>query len=257
MVGYGASPCQRRTILDHFGEQPSWERCGRCTGCHANRPIVSTPRVLAAAEVESVRKVLACMARMQRPFSASMIARVVTGSRDKTIRTFGFDRLSTHGILTGWTQSRVEALLDALVQAGAIEAIRITREMRGQARTYQNLRLTPFGRDVMMGDEAEIKLVLPSAQAPAIPHTTGPVDNDLLARLKVVRLSLAREEGVPAYVVAPNRTLEAMAAHRPTSETALSEIHGMGPQRIARYGAAFVDTVRGWSDPSDGPHAPA
>jgi ATP-dependent DNA helicase RecQ len=75
----------------------------------------------------------------------------------------------------------------------------------------------------------------------------GPIDDDLLANLKSVRLALARDEGVPAYVVASNRTLMALASMRPTTTADLDAIHGMGTKRIARYGDAFVNAVRGWT----------
>lgn len=247
MVAYGDAPCLRRAILDHFGERPAWDRCGRCTGCSTGRPLVDAPRPLTHSELQSVRKVLACMARMRRPFSASMIAKVVTGSRDKTVRAFGFETLSTYGLLNSWSQSRVEELLKAMVDAGVVEAVRTTRELRGQRRTYQNLQLSPLGRDVMSGAEETLALVMPESAAPATPHIAFDVDSDLLARLRSVRTSLAKEEGVPAYVVAPNKTLVSMAELRPTSESALSSVHGMGPSRIARYGPAFVDAVRGWT----------
>jgi ATP-dependent DNA helicase RecQ len=247
MLAYGDAPCLRRAILSHFGEQPPWERCGRCSGCSTGRPMVDEPRPLSATELDSVRKVLACMARMRRPFSASMIARVVTGSRDKAVRAFGFETLSTYGLLSGWSQARVEQLLTALVQAGAVEAVRTTRELRGQRRTYQNLQLTALGQAVMSAEETSLALVLPEAGRPERLTVSFEVDGDLLARLRAVRLSLARDAGVPAYVVAPNKTLVSIAELRPTSESALAEVHGMGPGRIARYGPAFVDAVRGWT----------
>jgi ATP-dependent DNA helicase RecQ len=247
IVAYGDAPCLRRAILDHFGEQPSWERCGRCTGCSNGKPMIDTPRTLSATELVNVRKLLACMARMRRPFSASMIAKVITGSRNKTVRAFGFDTLSTHGLLSGWSQSRVEDLLGALVHAGAVESIRVTRELRGQQRSYQNLQLSPLGRDVMSGAQTELALVMPEQEAPPSQTTSFDVDEDLLGRLKMVRTGLARDEGVPAYVIAPNKTLVSMAELRPTSEGALSDVHGMGPSRVARYGPAFIDAVRGWT----------
>jgi len=247
MLAYADAPCLRRAILDHFGEQPPWERCHRCSGCSTGRPMVDSPRALSDEELENVRKILACMARMRRPFSASMIAKVVTGSRDKTVRAFGFETLSTYGLLSGWPQSRVEDLLSALVQAGAIQATRTTRTMRGQRRTYQNLQLTELGRSVMSGKADALSLVLPDTQAAPSNHITFDVDGDLLARLKAVRMGIARQEGVPAYVVAPNKTLISLATLRPTSEAALAQVHGMGPSRISRYGPAFVDAVRGWT----------
>ena len=75
----------------------------------------------------------------------------------------------------------------------------------------------------------------------------GVIDEDLLGQLRHVRWEMAQAAEVPAYVVASNRTLAAIAAARPTTENALSQIHGMGRQRIARYGASFIEVVRGWT----------
>jgi len=82
---------------------------------------------------------------------------------------------------------------------------------------------------------------------PAIEHTRA-VAPDLLAALKDVRSRLAKADDVPAYVVAPNRTLEAMARDRPASKQAMLAVHGMGKERFRRYGQAFLDAVRTWAD---------
>ena len=74
-----------------------------------------------------------------------------------------------------------------------------------------------------------------------------PPNADLLAALRDVRKRLADADDVPAYVVAPNKTLEAMAAARPVTRNALGKVQGMGPERIKRYGQAFLTAVQGWS----------
>jgi ATP-dependent DNA helicase RecQ len=73
------------------------------------------------------------------------------------------------------------------------------------------------------------------------------VDLDLLAYLKEVRRKLARSEDVPAYVIAPNRTLEAIAEARPVNRRGLEGVHGMGPSRMRRYGDTLLDAVRAWT----------
>lgn len=254
MMKYGNAACQRRTLLDYFGETPAWDRCGRCTGCDANRPMTQEPRVLSDAERETVRKILACMARMRRPFSTSMIAKVVTGSRDKSVRAWDFDKLSTWGILRGMSQGRVESFLSAMEVAGLVQVELTSKTIRGAARTWKNLGLTPLGLQVMKDADAEVKLAVPAAEPPK-PTTIkdpweandGIIDEDLLNQLRHVRWEMAQAAEVPAYVVASNRTLAAIAAARPTTENALSQIHGMGRQRIARYGASFIEVVRGWT----------
>ncbi|HSJ85358.1 MAG TPA: ATP-dependent DNA helicase UvrD2 [Acidimicrobiia bacterium] len=71
----------------------------------------------------------------------------------------------------------------------------------------------------------------------------GPVDAGLIERLKLWRLGQAKAQGVPAYVVFNDRTLEAIAALRPTTETALLEIPGIGPAKLDAYGDQLLDLL--------------
>jgi ATP-dependent DNA helicase RecQ len=59
---------------------------------------------------------------------------------------------------------------------------------------------------------------------------------------------VSRTRGVPAYVVAFDRTLVEMAAHRPRSRDELLAIYGMGPARVDSYGEGFLDVLRASAD---------
>jgi ATP-dependent DNA helicase RecQ len=67
----------------------------------------------------------------------------------------------------------------------------------------------------------------------------------LLARLRTLRSSIAREEKVPAYVVFADRTLAEIAVRRPKTLNAMGDIRGVGPVKLERYGERFIDLVRG------------
>jgi len=74
----------------------------------------------------------------------------------------------------------------------------------------------------------------------------APLSRDEIATLdalKAVRARLAREEEVPAYVIFPDRTLREMATSRPRTLTALANLHGVGPTRLDRFGAAFLEVL--------------
>jgi ATP-dependent DNA helicase RecQ len=77
------------------------------------------------------------------------------------------------------------------------------------------------------------------AAAPA-PELSA-ADADLLEVLKAWRLDAAA--GKPAYTVAHNRTLEAIAASRPAGVVALAEIHGVGPAFVSRHGGEVLAIV--------------
>ena len=253
MIGYARSSCRRRYLLEYFGEEPSWKKCGTCDACRENSAAGNTDRSLSPDEDLIVRKLLACMARMKKPFSSNMIARVATGSTHRTVLSFRFDKLSTYNILEKWTARQVQDLLTELTHAGAVKQVYTTRQINGREQTYAELTLSELGWKVMRQQSADFTMRFPSnnrissRKRPASSSSHDDAHPELLEALRETRRKLALEADVPLYVIAPNRTLEAIAADRPTTKDSLLQVHGMGKERVRRYGRALMDTVRGWS----------
>ncbi|MFN7145259.1 MAG: HRDC domain-containing protein, partial [Myxococcota bacterium] len=188
------------------------------------------------------------------PWPASVLAKILTGSRDPMITRW--ERLSTYGILSGFTAAEVEQVLSELERAGALQREAKTRPVGGRERTFAVLGLTDLGRDVMLKRATGFRMYFPLGQRALKtrpPHHGGGggaprhVAADLLLVLRDVRARLAKAADVPAYAVAPNRTLEDMASRRPMTRTAMMEVHGMGPERFRKYGQEFLDAMRGWA----------
>ncbi len=110
-------------------------------------------------------------------------------------------------------------------QAAAPKAERTPRRSVGQTRPTAS-------------SEAE---VLDAAQL-------SPADVALLAELRRLRTGVARNEKVPAYVVFTDRTLVEMALRRPRSAGALTEIRGVGPAKLERYGERFLSVITQFDD---------
>jgi DNA-binding MarR family transcriptional regulator len=254
MLDYPRSACRRRYLVEYFGEATPFTRCGNCDGCLAGKTGATEHRALSMEEETAVRKVLACVARMRGTYSPNLVARVVTGSQDQAVRSFRFDRLSTHGILKHWTVKDTVAVINALVQAGALERHRVTRSVNGRDRTYVEVGLNELGIAVMKQEATDFTLAFPQTKAltprrrPQVRRLgESRVATDLLVYLKDLRRKLATAAEVPAYVVASNRTIEDMALLRPTNKTTMLAIHGMGPVRFRRYGRPFVEAIQAWN----------
>jgi ATP-dependent DNA helicase RecQ len=71
----------------------------------------------------------------------------------------------------------------------------------------------------------------------------APGDEALFEQLRVLRKEIADRSGVPAYIVFGDRVLREMAAQRPGTPAALLEVPGVGPAKLDRYGAAFLDAI--------------
>ena len=92
-----------------------------------------------------------------------------------------------------------------------------------------------------VGGRSEDAALLPAwSDEVHVPDDEAEADPDLLAELKTWRTDKAREAGLPAYCILPNATLEALAVMRPTSDTALRRVKGIGDKTAETYGEELL-----------------
>jgi ATP-dependent DNA helicase RecQ len=157
------------------------------------------------------------------------------------------------GLLEGMPVDEVRGYIDQL----------IAHELLRQAGDeYPVLQLTADGLAAMKDGAgiADLRLArqrkpkkdkLPRRARAEVESWEG-VDRDLFEHLRGVRLALARERGVPPYVIFHDATLRELARVRPASPADLQHIYGMGAKKIEDLGEAILDAVRAWRE---GAHA--
>jgi len=238
MIGYAdATGCLRATILRYFGERDAVSRCGFCGNCGRRAGLGEEQLLL-------VRKVLSGVARGGERWGKRKIAAMLTGRLEDLPETLA--GLSTTGILSDQPAKTVEAWIDSAIGA---ELLRASDDV------YRTLSLTRLGRDVMAGRVSAVELAPPRTEAPrekkaarrgkgALPlDAAGPVDEALLERLRSWRREEATRRGVPAYVVFHDKTLTAIASHRPSTLSSLSGVPGIGPAKLDAYGSAILALI--------------
>lgn len=70
------------------------------------------------------------------------------------------------------------------------------------------------------------------------------MDEALFQALRAWRLEQARAQEAPPYVIFHDSHLRAIAAHQPITLEALSELKGVGPSKLEKYGTAVIELVR-------------
>lgn len=240
-----AGSCRHDFILRYFGdEQETLGGCGHCDVCERleQQGEHAEGRAISDEDAVVVRKALAGVARNQRRAGLTAVADMLHGADNERLRRLGLTELSTHGLLSSQPKAWVLALLRRLITAGLVD---IT------STDFPLPFLTPAGVAAMKGEEP-VRVLLPPAGAGGkrlekrrskAHELPADVDAALFERLRETRLDLAREKGVPAYLVCHDRTLVEIAAFKPASIEALSQIHGMGPARIASYGEPLLAVV--------------
>jgi ATP-dependent DNA helicase RecQ len=117
----------------------------------------SRQRPINEAETIVVKKILSCIARIEKEFGKNKfgkgtVAAVLRGSTSKQVRDSQLDKLSTYGLLRDMVQDEITAYIKALIQAGCIAV---------EQGMYPTVSLTDFGREVMTS-RAEVMLELPN-----------------------------------------------------------------------------------------------
>jgi ATP-dependent DNA helicase RecQ len=246
--------CRHDAILRYFGdEQETLAGCGRCDVCgQLETQAAQDPEQVALV----VRKALSGVARVHGRFGLTLAAKLLAGEHDERLDRSGLDRVRTFGALAEFPEARIVRLLRRCVTAGWVS-------FSGDERPV--VLLTESGVATMRG-ERPIRLLLPteaSTRAPsaepgqkrserranADAHAALDADAQrLFDALRAHRLALARSEGVPPYIIASDRSLRDLCTLRPRDERELLAVHGIGPAKVARYGAGLlqvVATVRG------------
>ncbi len=239
--------CLRSYLLKYFGQGEAVRRCEHCSNCSCE-----VEEQDATVEAQKVMSCVLRIAAQGRSAGKSTVVDILRGSRAQRILDAGYDGLTTYGIMSDVSTQRVRFVLDSLEEAGHLACT------PGQ---YPTVYVTQQGRTWLLREKTPYLVRVPKRlkSKPAPATVTGSkgttfgrggsgvaeVDEELFERLRALRTVIAREEGVPAYIVFNNATLIDMAAKRPSDLDELLDVSGVGASKAARYGERFLACIAG------------
>ncbi len=240
LLGYCESAeCRRAILLRYFGESHAGA-CGNCDTCV--EPVATWDGT------EAARKALSNVYRTGQRFGAVYLTSVLLGEEDERVTRNGHTRLSTFGVGAELDRGAWLSVHRQLVAAGLLEV----------EAEHGGLRLAPDAWPLLRGERT---VRLRHDLAPRAGRAGGgakerarrgrsvdalleaPADRDLFEALRQRRLELARERGVPPYVIFHDRTLIEMVKSRPASRAEMAEVPGVGTHKLEEYGDAFLAMV--------------
>ncbi len=220
MIDYcHTTACLRKYILEYFGEEESPDHCGNCSSCNDESELTDIT-------VEA-QKILSCIVHMREKFGASFVAEVLRGSQTKKVNQFGFQRLSTYGLMKDYTLKEIKDIINVLIAEGYINS------SEGQ---YPVVRLTQKALPVLKGECSVYQRIQKSQEKPK-------EDGTLFELLRTLRKEISEEEGVPPFVVFADSTLREMCAFLPTDRETMLSVKGVGETKFARYGMRFLEVI--------------
>ncbi|MGH8476076.1 MAG: DNA helicase RecQ [Methylococcales bacterium] len=229
MLGFcELTSCRRVTLLNYFGE-PGAKACGNCDNC--------LDPVACWDATEAARMAMSCLYRTGQRFGVNYLVDVLLGKNDERIHRFGHDRQSTHGIGKDLSVDEWRSLFRQLVIRGLVEL---------DLENFGTLRLSEASRPVLRGESRLLLRKDRKKEERRVRPQVGildPENQGLWQRLREERLRIAREQGLPPYIIFHDTTLKEMAERKPMSLEKLSLLSGVGEQKLAKYGERFIRVI--------------
>lgn len=225
--------CRRKILLNYFGEHLE-ENCGNCDVCK-NPPSHFDGTII-------VQKALSCIIRLNQVAATGMVIDVLRGSGKAEVLEKGYQHVKTFGIGGDISYFDWQQYIHQMLNLGLIKIA---------YDEFNALKVTDKGIKIIQ-DRTAVELVSLSDINARIEAQTKKekkktkketIKENLFDKLKELRKNLAKEEGIPAYLIFTDATLEEMAKDKPTTHSEMLEISGVGETKLANYGEEFLDLI--------------
>ena len=230
--------CRHKRLVNYFGQPWTKTDCGACDYCLGELEEMPDSVTLA-------RKIISCVARVQQRFGILHVVNVLRGAETEAVISRGHSLLSVFGLLKDASIDEVRGYIEQLIAEGFLV------QTEGE---YPILMMTAEGVALLKDPGAANGLVLArqrKVEKGKLPRRSkteteswSGVDKDLFEELRALRLRVARERGVPPYVIFHDTTLRELARLKPADMDALRHIYGFGEKKVHDLGEPVLDVIR-------------
>ena len=240
-----ASVCRRRILLNYFGEQTDHD-CGNCDICQ------NPPQRFDGTRY--VQMALSAIKRTNEQIRTSTVIEILRGMHSGAVIRNHYDQLKTFGVGHDVPPADWQDYLLQMLQMGFLEIA---------YDESHHVKITSAGLDVLYGrktaqlsvidrqqhqqqDKPRKRLVLeiPSISIPGMGLGNGVEDLKLFEALRQLRMTCAKEEGFPPYIIFTDKVLHALATQKPVTMEQFGYIPGIGDHKRLKYGQRFIDLIK-------------
>ena len=223
--------CRKVALLSYFDEES--EPCGNCDNCMAP-PIVEDQTSQAVILLSAIKQT-------GEFFGSSHIIDIVRGGETAKIKEKGHNNLESFGKGARYSKSFFQGLIRQLISSGILT---VNLERFGAVQLMQKAYEVVEGREQFFA-RAHVERSPPKTLNRDTGRNIGEGPETILFQsLKALRLEIAREKGVPAYVIFSDRTLEDMSIKKPKTKSDFLLVTGVGNKKLIEYYESFSELIK-------------
>ncbi len=239
-VSYAESAlCRRKHLLHYFGEEYKVDNCENCDNC-------INPKEQFEGK-DAVVKVLKVVLAVKEYFKADHVASILAGVANYGVKSYKHHHIEVFGI------GKEE---DVKFWNGVIRQALIAKLLTKDIENYGLLKVSEKGHEFIKNptsfmliqdhdyDKEEEELSNPQGGG-------GSADPNLFIMLKDLRKHIAKEKGLPPFVIFQDPSLEDMAIHYPITLEEMQNMTGVGTGKAQRYGKEFCQLIKKYVDENE------
>ncbi|MFT6150285.1 MAG: ATP-dependent DNA helicase RecQ [Saprospiraceae bacterium] len=233
--------CRRKMLLAYFNDNLEHD-CGNCDVCK-NPPQQFDGTIIA-------QKALSAVARLKQKVGMKIVIDVLRGSNRYDILSNNYHKVKTYGAGAEYSQQEWQQFMQQLIHLGYLD---IAYDEKNALKINDLSKKVLFDGDsvslIKLSDISKRK-EKQKAEAQATTTSVGMVRervrDELFEILRQLRSEIARDQGIPPYLVFSDATLEDMAANKPTTELEMLDVSGVGKFKMEKFGQPFIDKVEAY-----------
>lgn len=234
-----SSMCRRKTLLHYFGEEYTEENCGSCDNCCHPRPQVDATRELVTA--------LKALRSIGDKFKIDHLVSMLLGKTTANIKSYGHQKSEWFGV----GKSKSDRFWNAVIRQGLIMGL-----IDKNIENYGLIFITEAGEKyiehptvVKVAEDRDYDEE--EREQESAPSHGGAADETLFAMLKDLRKKVAREHGLPPFVIFQDPSLEDMSIHYPITIEEMQNISGVGAGKAKKFGDEFIKLIKAYVEEND------
>ncbi len=234
-----SSMCRRKTLLHYFGEEYTEENCGSCDNCCHPRPQVDATRELVTA--------LKALRSIGDKFKIDHLVSMLLGKTTANIKSYGHQKSEWFGV----GKSKSDRFWNAVIRQGLIMGL-----IDKNIENYGLIFITEAGEKyiehptvVKVAEDRDYDEE--EREQESAPSHGGAADETLFAMLKDLRKKVAREHGLPPFVIFQDPSLEDMSMHYPITIEEMQNISGVGAGKAKKFGEEFIKLIKAYVEEND------
>lgn len=233
MEGYCyTTECLRNYILKYFGELPK-KPCGDCGNCLREFETLDM--------TEEAKKLINCVYEARGRYGKTIIIDTVYGAKTARLEEIGATGYKSYGVLASSNKNLLKRLMEQLVMEGYLSVGDYQVIGLGDISALKNPDTKVLVR-ITDEDRKPDRTVRTKKKTKGLESLTS-AGFRLFNKLRELRLTIAREEGMPPYIIFSDKTLIDMAVKVPANRQEMMNVSGVGEHKYLKYGARFLDVI--------------